>query len=980
MRFEAFGPLRVISREGSLRLRPAHRRLLAALLLDAGSPVSAEALIDRMWGEEPPTTARTSLHVHLSALRQLIPDVILTVPGGYQADLEGHTFDVAEFTNRVEEAAEQFDQGRLREASEQATGALDLWQGTPYEELVDVDAARAERGRLEELSTRAAITLARSLTLQGRVSESIAHLRATLEREPFNEPMWEELIHAYYLAGRQVDALHAYNQARKVLAEELGLEPGPRLRELEERVLLHDPELMAGRTDHPAGSLAPAALPAFTTTFFERPKLISELSDGVADQRLTTLTGVGGLGKTRLAVEAARRNATNFADGVAFVALDLIDDPELISLAIAEAVSRQEAPTVDRLAALIGDHHLLLVLDNCEHLVGAVAAAVITLLETCPKLSILATSRTPLGVAGESIKALPPLGLPADGASPAQVGRSEAARFFVEAATRVRPGFKVDQSNAASLASLCRELAGIPLALELAASRCDVLTPADLEQMVKRSERVVESDETGRPERHHSLDDTVAWSLGLLTATDRRVFESMAVFAGPVAIGAIEAVSGVATTPLVKALQSLAHSSLITVDTGGEAARYGQLPPIRQAAARRLDDPDLVELKRLHAAHFFGLAAGAAPAGTAEEEAWFQVVDRSIDEIRAALEAAKEADPLAGLRAAIGLVPYWRARSRIGEGRNHIRTLRDLARKAPPEVEALALKAEGTLALLTSDLESAESLLGAAVEAFTHLGDHAQAAATRSNLGGAALDAGKLDDAFDHYTTAREWFVETDDQIGLAATALNLGTVLLQKGESGPARDWFETALDAFRRLQNRGEEQIALERLSEVAWVENDVVEARAWLEAARRLAVEVGMVERVARADWLLAGLALEVGDIAGSVERAGQAARNARRLDYDTWWSPQLLETAAKIAATAGDPNLAGTLVGAAHAFRRATGATRPPTNEAEFEDFSRSLRTALGDDYGAVLATGQSLSTREALRMVMEDLPSALADPM
>lgn len=964
-----------------MQLRPAHRRLLASLLLDPDSWVTTDTLVDRMWGESPPSSARSSLHVHLSAVRRQIPGVITSGSSAYSLDLSGHIFDVPVFSSLVAEAAGNLERGHLRTASELATRAMGMWRGTPFEELDEVSAARAERARLAEVSNTARATLARALMLQGRVSESIGHLRGILEIEPFNEPMWEELIHAYYLAGRQVDALAAFNQAKQALGDELGLEPGPRLRQLEEQVLLHDPELLAGSSlAEPRAGFAksPTNLPGFTTPFIGRVKSINRLSQAVMEKRLITVVGIGGLGKTRMAVEAARRIAAGFEAGAAFTTLEFVEDPDLVLQPIAGAVADKVVSTIDSLAAVIGDRKLLLVLDNCEHLTEAVGNVVVHLLRSCPSLTILATSRTPLGVAGEAIWSLGPLDLPAEDAPLSRLRRFESVMFFVEAARRVHPDFKLNEVNAPSVARICRELAGIPLALELAASHCDILTPGDLEQLLANADETMSRPDLGRPLRHHSLDDTVAWSLGLLEPGDRRVFERMAVFAGPVDRSAIETVCGDGGDGhLTDSLRRLSHSSLITVDVDGDVARYGQLPPIKQAAKRRVPTVEWNELRQAHARHFTELAKSTTRyARTPEERAWFHRVGNVIEEIRAAFEVAREVDPALGLQAAVTLLPFWHSRNRIVEGRYHIASLRAVAIETAEDGDlAASLKAEGTLAFAMSDLNSAESLLNEALESFSRLGDRAQMAAVLNNLGVVAVDSGDLEAALDRYTRARGLFEEEQDPHGRAASSLNIGVVELQRERSGSARSWFQLALDEFRRVENRPEEAHAMERLAHVANFEGDIEEARTWLQGSRRISLEMGMVDAVARADWLLAMVALDADEVGVASALAARASRAAQSLNHHAWWTPGLLETSAQIAATAGDLGLAAALVGAAASFRRVTGTSRPAFSNAQHEAFVDSLRRELGAGFSAHLARGESTSVREALTLIPQELEAA-----
>lgn len=908
-----------------------------------------------------------------------MPDVIESSSSGYLIGLSGNEFDIQEFTELVADASSKLENGQFQEASDLSSRAISMWRGRPFQELDEVDAARAERVRLTELSTVASSTLARALTLQGRVSESIAHLRAIVGENPFNEPMWEELIQAYYLAGRQVDALNAFKQAKQVLGEELGLEPGPRLRQLEEQVLLHDPALLSGAisaNNHSARARSKTTLPAFTTPFLGREKSVDRLAKVIKEQRLITVVGVGGLGKTRVSVEAARQTAPGFETGAQFITFESVDDPDLVLQTIAGAISDQEVPTLEALAAWIGNKALLMVFDNCEHLTEAVAAAVVGLLRLCPHLTILATSRVPLDVAGETIWSLPPLDLPEDGASIAKLRRNESVVFFVEAARRVHPDFNLNATHGPSIARICQEMAGIPLALELAASHCDILTPGDLEQLLTEHGGAVSRTDHGRPSRHHSLDNTVAWSLGLLEPEDRRVFERMAVFSGSVDRVAIATICGrVGDGPLAESLRRLAHSSLVTVDVDGELASYGQLPPIKQAARRRVPAEQWDQLRLAHARYFIDIATSTSDhAGSPDERAWFDLLDGLIEEMRAAFEFARGADPNSGLQAAVSLVPYWHARNRVAEGRYHVGSLRAQADLTDDVDVARAIKAEGTLAFAMSELDDAEGLLLEAFEFFTQQESQNEMASTLNNLGAVAVDSGRLDAALDRFQDARTIFENTQHQRGLATTTLNMGIVELQMGNAETARGWFQQALDEFRRLGDRAEEANALERLCHVAHFEGNLEEARTWMNASRRISVELGIPARVGRADWLLAMIAMDADEPDLACELAVRSAGTARALRHHTWWTPQLLDTSAQIAATIGDPNLSMTLLGAASAFRRATGATRPAFAAESFEEFVNSMKEQFGPGFLAALAGGESISVDQALALISEGLGS------
>lgn len=701
------------------------------------------------------------------------------------------------------------------------------------------------------------------------------------------------------------------------------------------------------------------ALPRFTTPFVGREDPVQRLAKAMAEQRLLTLVGVGGIGKTRLAVEAAGRFAAEFPGGTSFVGLDGVDDARFVAAAVAEAIDHRGQPTPEALADTIGQDPRLLVIDNCEHLVETVAATVLELLQRCSSLRILTTSRVPLRITGETVWQVHPLETPAVDAPMSELNHNESAVFFTEAARRVDRDFTIGADNAEGVRHICRALAGIPLALELAASRCDVLTANDLAATLNQDHVV--RNEHGRPARHSSLDEMVEWSVGLLDPLDRYLFERLSVFAGAADRHAIAAVCDMDGSQITDSLQRLARSSLITVDLRGRTSRFDQLPPIRQAAARRLPAKTLQSLRDAHANHYLTLATDAAPdSGSEAEREWFDCLDLAIEDIRVAFDHIRVVDPLAGLLAATNMLPFWDRRNRISEGTHQLRTLRGLADDAREKDLAAAIKAEGTLAFVGSDLASARRLLLDARSRFEALGDAAGVGATLNNLGAVAVDSGDLEEALAQYQRARQTFDQLDDRRGLAVTSLNVGVVELQREQATSARGWFLRALDEFRRLGDRSEEAHALERLAHVSHYEGDIGEAKEWMHASRAIYLDLGLTDAVARSDWLLADIARDGGDTMTAAELAAGAAATVRSIDHRSWWVPSLLETSAYIAHAERETALAAVLVGAANAFRRITGTARPAF-ATESSSFNRSATTSVrrsrpdgprrGDDCGS-----------------------------
>lgn len=969
------GPLQVwINGDDRAPAGRIRRAIIGLLALEAGRSLDPGTLIDRVWNGSPPPTAKASLQMHLSHLRKTagLDDVLLTVPGGYRLEIDEESVDGLRFKAAVREGRDHLAARRFSRSVAVLSAALKEWSDPPMPDLAHLEATQAHVTELTILHQEAEIDLATArLEVDGRAPD-LAEFERLVELYPLDERAWRLLMVAHYRSGRQADALDAFRRAAEVLGAELGIEPGQELRETEGLILERDPSLEPRKSQE-------IAIPAFTTPFLGRDESVRRLSKAILEQRLITLVGIGGVGKTRLAVETARRSAGGFTDGTFVVRLESIDDDDLVPGMIVDAISQEGGTQVASLREMIGDRDVLVVLDNCEHLIGSVAAEVTALLRSCPGLTILATSRTPLGVRGETTWPVTPLDLPREEDTISDLQQNESARFFTEAARRVNRDFTLTTENASSVAHLCRDLAGIPLALELAASSCDVLTPGDVHERLTGTSELSERAEHGRPTRHHSLDDMVAWSLELLGPSDQRLFERMAVFAGPVDRAALVAVCAEEESIIEAAVRRLVHSSLLTVDLSGAKAAYGQLPPLRQAAARRIRAEDWQGLERAHARYFFDLADSGGDAGSAAERAWFEDVEAAIAEIRAALDFARDHDPIEGLRAATRLSPYWHSRNKVVEGRHHISALRARATGADLSDVAAALKTEGTLAFAMSDLLEADRLLSDALDTYSRLDEPAQMAATLNNLGVVAVDSGDLGKALDRYTGARTIFEDLHDPNGLAATSLNLGVVELQRGNSESARDWFQRALDEFRRIDNRSEEAHAMARLAHVAHFEGDVETARTWIHAARRLYAGLGMTDAVARADWLLADVAQHAGEMDTASALAAESAASAAALDHHSWWMPGLLETSAQIAAARGDPTLAARLVGAAASFRRMTGTSKPAMAVAHYEAFVDGLREEMGADYPRDLAAGDSLSLEQALSLVVHELGSPQPTP-
>ncbi len=595
---EVLGPLRVRSDAEIALTRSSHRRLLAILVLDANRRVGTDALIDRCWGEAAPPTAKAALQTHVSALRKLLPeDVIATEGYGYRLDLGGHRFDAAEFAALAAEAREAARAREWRSAVDAAEAALALWRGPPYAELEDDDFAQPERARLEELRLELLETRAEALLGLGRNDEALPDLERFVREHPLRERLWEHLMTARYRSGRHAEALDAYREAWAALAE-IGLEPSAALRRLEQKILLHDESLSTARTRH--------NLPVQLSSFVGRETELDEVAALLAEHRLVTLTGVGGSGKTRLALRVAAGALERFPDGCWLVELGPLRDPGLVPFEVADAIGlRPEGQEIfEALGAAIHGETMLVVLDNCEHLLEGAAVVARRLVEAGSDITVLATSREALRVPGEAVYEVPPMSFPeADESRSTALGEFDAVRLFEERAVLARPSFALADAGGAVM-TIARRLDGIPLAIELAAARVGSMRPESIAERLDDRFRILTGGSPTGPERHRTLESAFAWSYDLLDAPEQLLFRRLSVFRGGFTLEAAEDVcghDGLERAEVVTLLATLVDKSLVSTYEAGSRERYRLLETVREFAAERLaeaDDPGV--LRRCH--------------------------------------------------------------------------------------------------------------------------------------------------------------------------------------------------------------------------------------------------------------------------------------------------------------------------------------------------------------------------------------------
>jgi predicted ATPase/DNA-binding SARP family transcriptional activator/tetratricopeptide (TPR) repeat protein len=702
MELRVLGPIEALGDAGPVRLvAPMQRRLLAALVIGAGETCSGDALIDALWGASPPASAPKLLQVYVSQLRKVLPAParIRTRGGGYALEFDDRSIDADRFERLLDEGREALGDGNPALAMSLLTKALDLWRGAAYADVAYEAFAYVEAERLEELR-RVAIEERNDAGLAlGRHKELLAELTSSARAHPLRERLQGQAMVALYRCGRQSDALEVYADVRTRLRDELGLEPGPELRELQRRILQHDPSLFVP----PRGDEPLRLLPAAPNALLGRDRELGELRELLLrdDVRLVVLSGAGGAGKTRLALEAARRTASSFANGVAFVSLAPLRDPALVVGEISRALGVREAGTEPRAALLaaLRTQELLLVLDNAEHL-RAAAPLFVELVAAAPRLTLLVTSRVVLHLSGEHVYPVEPL------------EEDAATELFGERARDASPHFRSGDADEEAIRLICERLDGLPLAIELAASRTRALTPVELLARLDSRLPLLTGGPRDLPARQQTLRATLDWTVDLLDEDELHDLMHLAVFAGGCTLEAAEAVAS--TT--VERLSALIDHSLMRQASTATGSRFSMLETIREYALELLDRSQRLEAVRAaHAEYYLALAEQLEPDFERGQRAALDRIETELDNFRAAFAWAQEADGELALRLAASLRTFWFPSAQLAEGRLWLAGA--LERPHSPSHDLAAVAAElGRIHALLGELEPAGERIAEALE------------------------------------------------------------------------------------------------------------------------------------------------------------------------------------------------------------------------------------------------------------------------
>ncbi len=670
-----FGEFEVVKGGVAIPVRGAKQRALLALLaLNRGSPVSADRLIDQLWGDRQTAKPANALQAQIVQLRRTLgASAIVTSESGYALDVSAGDLDAARFEDLVAEGRRLSAEGEPALASAVLGEALRLRRGEPLSEFAYAGFADAERAHLNELTMVGTEYRVEADLRLGHHNELVGELEALCREHPLRERLWELLMLALYRAGRQAEALRAFTEIRDRLVDELGIDPGSSLRDLEARILDHDPSLAAEQlapARSPSMPSLPGNLPEPLSSFRGRNTELKQVDQAIESSRLVTLIGPGGVGKTRLAVAAAERRRDRHSGGAWLVELAGVTDPAAVAPAAAASLGASgPAPGDDQLsgstAELIVRHltgrPLVIVLDNCEHVIDEAAALAEALVGALPGLRVVATSREPLGVPGELL--IPVVGLmPAD-----------AVELFGDRARAVQPGFEPDGPAKAVIDGICRRLDGLPLAIELAAARLRALPLATLaERLDDRFALLSRGARTALP-RQQTLRAVVDWSYDLLFDDERRLFARISVFVGGCELDAIESVCADDKVPkddVLDVLSRLVDKSLVMAPIAGET-RFSQLQTLWQYGTDRLNDSDEADTVRArHAAYYRQFAEGANERlRGAAASVWQARLTPELANMKVALDWHLETSDIdAALLMVSGMAWLWFVNSDIAEG------------------------------------------------------------------------------------------------------------------------------------------------------------------------------------------------------------------------------------------------------------------------------------------------------------------------
>jgi predicted ATPase/DNA-binding SARP family transcriptional activator len=929
--FRVLGPLEVSAEGQPLALGgPQQRAVLALLLLSPNQVVSRERMIDALWGESPPATATNALQVAVHGLRKALGrDRVVTQGAGYRLEVGREELDLERFESLTESARGE----PPGHAAPKLHAALALCRGVALAGLEGAAFVPAERERLEELRLA---TLERRIEADlelGQAPELVPELERLSAEHPYRERLHSQLMLALYRSGRQADALDAYRLARTRLVDELGVEPTRQLQDLETAILRQDPALDVGAH---ATARTRAALPIPAQPLVGRALDVAALTSLVRtpSARLVTLTGPGGTGKTRLALEAAHMLVPDFPGGVVLVDLAPLRDASLVASTLAHAVGvseEAEAELVERIAASFTGQTFLLVIDNVEHVLDTAATLIADLLAHAPTLRVLATSREPLRIGVEQEYRVPPLGLPpANATAVEEVSRADAVALFVARASAARAGFELTPGNVEAIVDICRALDGLPLALELAAARVRLLSTSDLRDRLEDRLGLLADGARDLPDRQRTLRAAIDWSHDLLDEREQQLLARLALFTGGWTLDAAETVCDADLSTLA----SLVEKSLVqSTPDADDATRFSMLETLRQYALEQLAaSGELNAIGDRHAAYYADLATRLQP--ILERADAVDEAEREHDNIRRALAHSLEhGDGGTALRLC-GIARFWYARGYLTEGSSWIERTLVLGDEASVQ-RARVLYVGATIAWSGGDHERAIAYGEESLRLARELGDEL------AEIG--ALTA-----------------------LGLA----HLGIRDLQV-----SREYHRECLERARAVGGDRWVAIALTNIADLEIMLGNHAEADELAAESLEIHTRRGDIEGEGVALLVLGASSLARGEDADAIPRIVESIRCFQRVDFKDFLVSALVALARACATS--DPTRAARLLGAARTLRQPLGPAQFPWEEGWAASTEERVQARIGESLADAEITA---GAEDPAAAVAEVLDEAASDPV
>ena len=1028
LRVYLLGPMR-IERDG-VRVHLPRRKvesLLAYLLLHPEQQ-GRDHLATLFWGDSADAQARHSLRTALATVRQQVsPDLLLTDRDHVQLNptfpLWSDLHELLSLDDLLDHAAADLLQSKVA-----------LWQGELlmgfYDEWI-VTEREYYRARL----LKTFLQVIQSLRARSEYAHAIEVAHAVLSVDPANEHAHQHLMFCYVASGNRAAALRQYDLCVAAVLADLDAPPMPETTALYQWI-------KQNQSEESASAAKITNLPIPLTSFVGRTRETAEVKrlltparsserrgknqqgkENIGAIRILTLTGAGGSGKTRLSIQVATDLIDSYAHGVWWVELAALSEGALVGRAVANALGVREVPeqTLSQsVADFVGDKELLLVIDNCEHVIEACAQLAAALLARCPRLQILATSREPLNIGGEMLWQVPTFGAP----DPAKLGlvdlllQFESLRLFVERASTVQPSFALTLENAHAVAEICQQLDGIPLAIELAAARMKLLTVEQIAAYLKgalgaRFTLLTQGSRVAMP-RHQTLRATIDWSYALLDEAERLLFRQVAIFRGGFTLETLEQVTAPPTRlpNLLDLLTQLVDKSLVIAEPHEGQMRYRLLETLREYALEQFATrTEMAQLQQRHAATFVRLGEQAATELVgARQPAWLMRLESEHANLRGALDyLITQAEGELALRLAAAIYRFWEIRGYVSEGRAWLRKALAYQGTATSLTRAKALNAAGTLAWRQGDFDEARPLLEESISCFTQCEEEVGLAEALQSL--AAVNMGQGDYALaqqrleqslqlcrdakhevgiaralnylgnlaleqDRYAAARGYYRESlrlyqgiGDQVSMAAGFFNVGNVSRQLADFDAARANYEACLAISRAVGHRGLTGVALRNLGIVAFDQQAYAQAQRYGEEALTLLSELGDKSNMAFVLSNLGNVALAMGEEARALSYYCQKLELLFAVGHKWGTFYALEEIDALFAKRQVQPEWSVRLLGAADVLRQEAELPVPDGEVTEYELRLNMLRQQLGDgSFRALWAEGQSMPLAEIVTKV------------